>query len=43
MPLDALDCGDLTAGGGTAGTANTWSDNRGNTSAPEGLCAPDPV
>lgn len=40
---DVIDCGDLTLGGGTAGTANTWTDNLGNTSAPGGLCTADPV
>ena len=32
------DCHDDSSGSGTAGTANTWRDNRGETSYPEGLC-----
>jgi hypothetical protein len=32
------DCHDDTTGGGTAGTANTWKDNEGNTQTPEGIC-----
>lgn len=32
------DCEDDTTGNGTAGTANTWSANRGETSSPRGLC-----
>jgi hypothetical protein len=35
-----LDCEDASTGGGTAGTANTWTNNLGLTSLPEGLCAP---
>jgi nitrous oxidase accessory protein NosD len=38
-----IDCGDTTTGGGTAGTANNWNDNLGNTSSPAGLCTADPV
>ncbi|MFJ8199137.1 right-handed parallel beta-helix repeat-containing protein [Streptomyces sp. NPDC096152] len=37
-----FDCEDLTKGDGTAGTADTWTDNRANTSNPTGLC-PKPV
>jgi parallel beta-helix repeat protein len=33
-----LDCHDESAGGGTAGTANTWDKDRGDTSAPVGIC-----
>jgi parallel beta-helix repeat protein len=33
------DCHDDSAGPGTAGTANFWIDNRGQTSQPQGLCA----
>jgi Right handed beta helix region len=32
------DCHDDSTGRGTAGTANVWRDNRGETSTPEGLC-----
>jgi hypothetical protein len=32
------DCDDDTVGTGTAGTANTWQDNEGATSEPDGLC-----
>ena len=35
-----LDCYDASAGDGTAGTANTWTDNRGRRSDPVGLCQP---
>lgn len=34
----ATDCVDDTSGSGTAGTANTWEDNEGQTSDPPGLC-----
>jgi hypothetical protein len=34
----STDCLDLTIGGGTAGTANTWEDNAGASSTPSGLC-----
>ena len=33
-----LDCQDDSVGGGTAGTANTWTANIGATSSPTGLC-----
>ena len=32
------DCHDDSTGRGTAGTANVWNGNRGETSQPEGLC-----
>jgi copper-binding protein NosD len=35
-----FDCFDFSTGGGTAGTANTWSNNLG-TSLPEGICEPE--
>lgn len=35
------DCVDDTVGAGTAGTANTWEDNEGQTSSPAGLCEED--
>jgi parallel beta-helix repeat protein len=35
------DCHDDSAGAGTAGTANFWSDNHGLTSEPPGLCRED--
>lgn len=35
----ALDASDATIGGGTAGTANTWTKNRCLTDSPDGLCA----
>ena len=34
------DCHDETSGAGTAGTANTWTDDRGLTDSPNGICAP---
>jgi parallel beta-helix repeat protein len=34
------DCSDSTVGSGTASTANTWTGNIGDTSAPAGLCFP---
>jgi hypothetical protein len=37
------DCQDESAGTGTAGTANTWTDNLGGTSSPAGLCSPPPT
>ena len=33
-----LDCEDLTSGGGTGGTANTWSGNLATTSSPTAIC-----
>ena len=36
---DGTDCVDHSAGGGTAGTANTWTGNVGDESDPDGLCA----
>jgi len=35
------DCHDFSLGTGTAFTANTWTDNRGETSVPSGLCSGD--
>jgi parallel beta-helix repeat protein len=35
------DCHDASTGGGTAGTANTWKDNQGNTQTPAGICKPN--
>lgn len=35
------DCHDDSVGPGTAGTANIWIDNRGQTSQPPGLCTAD--
>lgn len=37
-----VDCRDASAGQGTAGTANTWLENEGGTSAPPGLCVDVP-
>jgi hypothetical protein len=34
----STDCRDQTTGGGTAGTANSWTGNTGATSFPTGLC-----
>ena len=34
------DCHDDTTGSRTAGTGNTWSADRGDTSSPAGLCTP---
>jgi parallel beta-helix repeat protein len=36
-----FDCQDKSTGSGTAGTANTWSKNVGETSSPAGLCKPE--
>ena len=33
------DCLDLTTGSATAGTANTWTNNAGDTRKPEGICS----
>jgi parallel beta-helix repeat protein len=35
-----LDCEDGTTGGGTAGTGNTWTQNRGADDNPAAICAP---
>jgi parallel beta-helix repeat protein len=35
-----FDCHDESTGTGTAGTANEWKSNRGNTSEPPGICRP---
>jgi parallel beta-helix repeat protein len=34
------DCHDDSVGSGTAGTANTWTDDTGATDMPDGLCTP---
>lgn len=34
----SVDCRDDSQGGGTLGTANTWADNEGSRSSPQGLC-----
>ncbi len=34
----ALDCHDQSVGTGTAGTANTWQSDHGQTSSPPGIC-----
>ena len=36
------DCYDDSSGGGTANTANTWTNNLGATSSPAGICTPAP-
>lgn len=36
------DCYDASSGGGTANTANTWTNNYGDTSSPPGICTPAP-
>ena len=33
-----VDCADLTSGAGTAGTANTWKNDKGKTAFPAGIC-----
>jgi hypothetical protein len=33
-----FDCQDASVGSGTAGTANTWQDDKGATSSPPGIC-----
>jgi hypothetical protein len=35
-----FDCEDLSTGAGTLGTANTWEENAGTTSAPPLICTP---
>ena len=35
---DSYDCWDQTSGGGTAGTANTWTNNLGQDDNPDGIC-----
>lgn len=37
------DCHDNSVGGGTAGTANSWIDNHGETENKPGLCTKDPT
>jgi parallel beta-helix repeat protein len=37
----AFDCHDLTTGPGTAGTANFWIENRGETQMPPAICEPN--
>ena len=37
-----LDCEDDTTGGGTAGTANAWTNNLGIDDDPDGICI-DPI
>ena len=37
---DLFDCEDLSIGGGTSGTANSWSGNIGTTAVPPGICTP---
>jgi hypothetical protein len=37
----AFDCHDESVGGRTAGTANRWRTNRGDTDQPGGLCTPN--
>jgi parallel beta-helix repeat protein len=37
---NGTDCRDNSVGAKTAGTANTWQANKGNTSVPAGLCFP---
>ncbi len=34
------DCRDDSMGSGTAGTANTWTFNRGIDASPPGICTP---
>ena len=36
-----LDCKDETSGSQTAGTANTWTNDLGNTNVPDGICIRD--
>ena len=37
---DPFDCEDQSVGTGTAGTANSWLKNTGDTSSPAGICSP---
>jgi nitrous oxidase accessory protein NosD len=36
--VTGFDCWDETSGSGTAGTANTWSKDKGKTQSPNGIC-----
>jgi parallel beta-helix repeat protein len=36
---NSSDCNDVSSGAGTAGTANLWDDNLGDTSNPAGICS----
>jgi hypothetical protein len=35
-----IGCHDSTTGSGTAGTANTWTDDVGSAATPAGICSP---
>lgn len=39
---EGFDCRDMSSDGGTAGTANTWTGNIGDTDDPDGICNPAP-
>ena len=39
-PASGHDCRDDSVDGGTAGTANTWTNDQGQTSQPPGICKP---
>lgn len=43
VPLPGHDCLDESEGSATAGTANTWTNNIGDTRKPEGICSEAPV
>jgi parallel beta-helix repeat protein len=36
----SFDCSDASTGGGTAGTANFWLNDKGATDSPDGICKP---
>lgn len=38
--ITRIACNDGSSGAGTGGTANTWTDNVGKVSAPDGICLP---
>lgn len=42
LDSELVDCRDESSGSGTAGTANLWTDNTGDTDDPDGICTPAP-
>ena len=38
-----FDCLDITTGGATAGTANSWAGNAGDTARPDTICSKTPI
>jgi hypothetical protein len=43
VPLPGHDCRDESSGSATAGTANTWTKNAGDTALPGGICSETPI